>query len=365
MIRTLHILFVLLTFSFFGFGQVQDLTKLAEGKLVFFEPIYNAKEEVDGYFAIYKYDNLSEENVLNEYVVLDTDLQKKYNGTFKLKSSAKTQPVWMTGVKRIEDKIVVRLFYNHYHNVLSTDRQNSVYLIDIFPVLKQVSEPYKFNNNKITSINYKNIVPKESNDFSITRGGVFTYNYFKAVSNHEDKKVMKSSFFVDANNRILWEYKLNKNPKAKKLLEASYIETLDNQLFIVEKTLVNEHVVSSKMVVKDEKRGGTIFEFDLQSGKRQKNLIKVEKVWKNPDTTQSKLRDQYVLICSVYGKNIWGEVNDNRKGFSKIVVDNLGNILEKKTTNYKKYGKSNKFRAINHPYFFQLLNDGSMVVLSH
>lgn len=78
----------LLFINIISTAQIQDLAKLADGKLVYQQNLRDGDSKLFGYFFLYE-KNIGIDSVTMEYVLLDKNLNKALNGTFnepKLKS---------------------------------------------------------------------------------------------------------------------------------------------------------------------------------------------------------------------------------------------------------------------------------------
>lgn len=67
--------------STFSYSQIQDLAKLAEGKIVYSRNLYDSNDNLYGYFYLYERDADSQNKTM-EYVFLDKNLNKISNKEF-------------------------------------------------------------------------------------------------------------------------------------------------------------------------------------------------------------------------------------------------------------------------------------------
>lgn len=74
-------LFVLLFFLLKVQSQIQDLSALASGNLVYRDVLYDSNAALWGYFFLYSSDNTKEGRKM-EYVLLDKNLNRTYNGEY-------------------------------------------------------------------------------------------------------------------------------------------------------------------------------------------------------------------------------------------------------------------------------------------
>ncbi len=306
-----RILFItLLVSSLNVFSQTSNLTELASGKLERFYPITELDNNVYGYLAIYKLDEINSESSKLEYIIFDKNLNKISEGVFVDVYNKKLKSKFYYPIK-LGDKIVIPVKNNFYPR-LPYLQQTSYRYVDLKN--NELSNPFYFNtkdekfeygkikiDKKLHKKSLKEKFSVTDNDFIKAKGGFILneYIYNPLVGKFPVLKPYILAFDNDRNKK--WKYYYNKENKRAKNIEC-LISNKNNIIFSI-----TDYDFSHKIHIVDPLTGKKKFSYEIE-----KSDSNIEHFFKVSD-------NEYGVVISGLLKPFKGKINKTKKGFNITV----------------------------------------------
>jgi hypothetical protein len=356
--------------SCFSYAQVQDLAKLADGKMVFSNTLFDSHNKLYGYFFIYERD-ADKVNKKMEYVLLDKNLNKVNNGEFSdvvlpFDLYSYYYDCTLMGDYLILDKVYKRFkqFSNNYYEFLV----NSYQIISLKD--NSVSAEFRYENGSFLELTKDVKVLKNMNKKLETKNMVDAFSsdnqkgFIITQFNKNNKDYLEKEIkFFNEKKELQWTYEYNPNGTKKEFVTFHFLHVKNNNIYVAESKIKNSHCTEYK-----------IANIDFTTGKK-----KYEYLFENDS---SKYRHSFVLkevgskliitgVYVPYKKNGFYDYKKN-VGFFKIVLDENGKEIEKTynkwtdftgTVNVNKKGfDKRKFKLLDKKFFF--FEDGSISILT-
>lgn len=313
-------------------GQIQDLTHLAQGDLVYSDIIYDNDNDLWGYFYLYKADKEKDKEKM-EYVVLDKNLNKTNNGTYytkKLNSNYYFRVY--NNCNLMGDQLVLDIscimsdgsfVYNSNRTISLTDNSTGEEFIFENGAFRPVPEnllKYNISKSRVDSLGNKLIVSP------VYRGDKKGY----MVSQHNpwgmDIREKEISFYNE-NKELMWNYRYNPNTSNKsrdKYTTYSFLSFNDNKIMAIEYDYVKSKNTVVRIISQDFSTGKKNFEYVLQNDS-SKYFHRI----------MSKLYNDTLYIAGQYFNNKLYGSDSKFLGYFRIVVDKNGNEISRKYTPWK------------------------------
>jgi len=331
----LKLMFLGLLTSVVCFGQLQDLDNLAEGEIVKSTTLYDSNEKLYGYLYIYERD-ADEFSKTMEYVLLDKNLNKVSNKTFTNKLYNSVSSNYYNCIL-MGDQIILCKFY--YYKTFFIGEPKS--LLSTFQTISlkdnTVSEEYKYENGQFSAFEadfdnmkkeYKNIDSK-----NIIKG--FSNESFKGfyiLDLNKKDYLEKDLKFFNEKRELIWSYTYNPNGTENSYQTFSFLTSNKNNIYLFvtkleKKEYSNMNVVENKIVALDLQTGKVKYEYMFENTKSEYN-----------QTLKIHDFDDKLIITGNYSpyKTTGFKLDDNL-GFYRIILDEKGEVLEKKYTTWNDF----------------------------
>lgn len=318
-----------------AFSQIQQLSKLSEGKFIDSKIVYDDTEDVYGYFLLYEFDRKSKEVFELEYVLLDKNLNKVTSGRFiqgVYQNLLKKFDVGLTFVKKTNNEIIFGLYDTMHewlpvlHNLNSRYRRinlDTFALSDEFAILgnKPVVKKYKagdvlkakelFDNQTLWPLNSNHFVLFGSSEYKVPMA-----SFSEPVKIQEKVDAgMKLISVVDPNLNVLWKKKVNsaKDDYAKFWPVASDKDVL----------------VLKKQYLKPKKGQFSEYEvYNTTTGKLLTTLTNSNGKYRMFNDEVKFSDNEIVFYMTLFELKTKNHTSDKCIGYSKIVIDkNTGKEL--------------------------------------
>jgi len=334
-----------LFFTTIVYSQIQDLKKLADGKIVYSSALYDSNENIYGYLYLYERDADNQSKKM-EYVFLDKNLNKVSNAEFPNKLYKKVFSTYYD-CTLMGDYIILNKYYYYISGFISTSKP----LITTFQTISlkdnTVSAEFKYDNGQFSEFvadfdnmkkEYKGIETR-----SLVNG--FNNGVFKGFYIVEDKinktYLEKDVKFFNEKRELLWKYEFNPSGTEKEYKTFQFLHVKNNNIYIAVSTnLKNEWGVSNISQY-------SIISLDLQSGKKKYEYVFEDVNSKYSHTLRVNEIDNNLYLTgnySLYAKTDF--TLDQNLGFYKIVLDETGKEIVTKYTKWADF--SPKFSANEH-----------------
>lgn len=321
----------------FANAQIQDLAKLANGKIIFHSTLYDDEENIFGYLYLYEQD-VNEQSKTIEYVFLDKNLNKVSNGTFPSKTYKSVNSEYYN-CTLMGDCIILNKYYYYTPTFGSVVKPLLATFQTISLTDNKVSAEFKYENAEIKEFvadyetmksNYKSLdVRCFVNAFSNEnfKGFLITED------NHKNAYLEKQVKLLNEKREFVWSF--NYNP----------IGTKDRySTFRILYSHKNTIYVSTPTWERDEFNGAmvitsyNIIALDLQTGaKKFEYLLENSKGPYSHTLRMSQLDDKLVLTGNYSPYKSTDFSLDQNLGFYKIVLDEKGQEIESKYTQWSEF----------------------------
>lgn len=314
------------------YGQMQDLTHLAQGDLVYSDIIYDNDNDLWGYFYLYKADKEKDKEKM-EYVVLDKNLNKTNNGTYyTTKINSNYYYRIYNNCILMGDQLVLdisclmsdgSLIYNSNRTISLVENSVGEEFIFEKGVFRPVPEnilKYNFSKSKVDSLGNKLIVSP------IYRGDKKGYMVSQHNPWNADVREKEISFYND-DKELMWTYKYNPNTSNKtrdKYTSYRFLSLNDNKIMAIEYDYVKSKNTVVRIISQDFLTGKKEFEYVLQndSSKYFHRIV-------------SKLHNDTLYLAGQYFNNkIYGS-DKKFLGYFRIAIDKNGNEISRKYMTWK------------------------------
>ncbi|ADQ78688.1 hypothetical protein Palpr_0529 [Paludibacter propionicigenes WB4] len=353
-------------------GQIQDLAKLANGKIVYNSTLYDSNENLYGYLYIYERDADSQNKTM-EYVFLDRNLNKVSNKEFTSKQYNNVLSGYYDCTLMGDYVIMNKIYY--YRNSFTGI---SKLLLSTFQTISlkdnTVSAEFKYENNQFTEfISDYDQMKKEYKGLE-TRNYVRGFNngifkgFFITEDNNKKSYLEKDVQLFNEKKELLWKYEYNPNGTEKQYNSFNFLHVNKNTIYVAISNWTKGDF-GGVMNINEY----AIVALDLQSGKEKYKYV-LERVGSEySHTLRVKEIDNKLYITGNYSPYKKTDFTlDQNLGFYKIVLNENGNEIEKKYTQWSDFtnqievderGRMEKnFRLRPIKYFF--FKDGSISILT-
>lgn len=354
----------------FSFGQIQDLAKLADGKIVITTTLYDSNDNLYGYLYLYERD-ADEQSKTMEYVLLDKNLNKVANNTFPNKLYSSVSSSYYNCIL-MGDHIILSKYY--YYKVFLSGETKA--LLTTFQTISlkdnTVSEEYKYENGQITPFvaefenmkkEYKNIDAK-----AVIRGfSNESFNGFYIVDMNKKDYLEKDLKFFNDKKEPAWTYTYNPNGNQNNFQSFSFLTSNKNNIYLtVPKWGKDEYgefkITEFKIVALDLKTGKVKYEYIFETTSSEYS-----------HTLRAREFDNKLILTGNYSPYKSTDFNlDQNLGFYRIILDENGQVTEKKYTSWtdfsglmdinKKGRVDRNYRLRPTKYF--MFKDGSVSILN-
>lgn len=366
------LLIISLFVSICGYSQIQDLAKLADGKIVFSSTLYDSNENLYGYLYLYERD-VDSKNKTMEYIFLDRNLNKVSNTEFTNKQYNNVLSKYYD-CNLMGDYIILNKIYYYTNSFTGVSKP----LVSTFQTISlkdnTVSAEFKYENGQFSEFvadydqmkkEYKGLETKSYvNGFN----NDFFKGFFIVEDNIKKNYLEKDVQFFNEKRELEWKYEYNPNGTEKNYNSFHFIHAHKNTIYasIANWTKTN---LSNEMSVNEY----SIVALDLQSGKEKYKYILEGTGSEYSHTMRVKEIDNKLYITGNYSPYKKTDFTlDQNLGFYKIVLDENGKEIEKKYTQWSDFsskievdqrGRVEKnYRLKPIKYFF--FKDGSISVLT-
>ena len=340
MLNCLNMKTKLLIFFFFmttlAFSQIQDLEKLASGKIVFNSTLYDSNENIYGYLYLYERD-ANDQNKTMEYVFLDKNLNKVSNKEFSNKLYNKVFSTYYD-CTLMGDYLILNKYYYYKSGFISTSKP----LITTFQTISlkdnTVSAEFKYDNGQFSEFvadfdnmkkEYKTIESRSLvNGFN---NGVFK-GFYIIEDNTKKSYLEKDVKFFNENRELIWKYEYNPAGTETNYNSFHFLHVNKNTIYIsVPTTIKNEWGVEFISQF-------NIIALDMQTGKKKYEYLLENTESEYSHTLRAHEIENKLIITgnySLYKKTDFSL--DQNLGFYKIVLDENGKETEKKYTKWSDF----------------------------
>lgn len=325
-------------------AQMQDLYQMSNGELRYSKILFD-EYSIWGYFYLYEVDNLKDSTKM-EYIILDKNLNKMYNGNFyekKFHNKIYSTTSLISSIKTnyanclyMGDKLVLDIVYqtNEGLPVYNSNRE-------IAYKENRVSDEFILQNNVFSALPEKLLDKKERTDslknkimvdpiYGQGKSG-YLIRSFNTMFNERYIK------FYDANRNYCWKFEFDSTFNRKKLSALSNYKTVQylfmdsTQLYLLEHTKNYEVVLTSSLIALDIKTGKLSNRYAI-----------------NPDSLSNRHSIRVKALgdsIAVYGEyNGYGLNKDTKKktyGHYRILLDKQLNQLQKKYVSWPEHSTAN------------------------
>lgn len=318
----IKLLIISCLFSVLAFGQMQDLARLAEGKIVNNFVLHDSNSNLYGYLYLYEKDN-DEFSKTMEYVFLDKNLNKVSNAKFNC-------PVYKSVLSRyydctlMGDYVILNKYY-YYRNGFTGMSKPLLTTIQTISLKENIiSEESKYDNGQFSvfsaAFDSMKTVYKQLETKNLVTGFNFENHKGFIVEETNPKKEYLDNFFGVFNEKRgkMWNYSYNPEGKTDDYYSFRALQIKGNTLYVAQ-----AHMVKKKC---DEYR---IISFDLLTGKKNFEYVLENSASKYNHTMRLNVADNQVILTGNYSnyKKSDFSIEDNL-GFYKIVLDEKGAELE-------------------------------------
>ena len=313
------VLIICLLSSVFSFGQVQDLAKLADGKLVYNTTLFDSAHDLYGYFYVYKLDAKDKKTINYEFVVLDKNLNKINNGKFEgFKSTAFLESTFNDCTLMGDNLIIDKLYVSYSQGV-------TYILLNTFQIISlkdnSVSKEKQFKNNEfvdvdLTKLKSMKLYMDKSRFYINAYSNKYNSGFFVT-----DENSAKETTFFDSNLEKKWTYAYNNTDTLKNYYSDFKFRLLkDNVIYATER--YNDKISKKKtfnILAINYTTGEKIYEYELDNNK--------DSIY---HTFEFKVINNKLIVSGFYNTNIGSlDFRDYYKGIYKIVLDENGQEVEK------------------------------------
>jgi hypothetical protein len=359
-----------------AFGQMQDLMKLAEGQLVYSSMLYDANDDLYGYFYLYKRDVDAVHKTM-EYVLLDKNLNKVANNTF-VNNSYKESKTDYIGTKclyldcnMMGDNIILTNYYYYYPIV------NSGYptpLTTAFQIISLkdnvVSKEMKYQDSIFSELPEDLTVFKKDNKNVETKYYVQTIDndsltgFFISQLNADGLEYKEKDIrFFNSKRELLWKYEYNPKGDYANMTTCKVLTVKKNNLYLRETKYVKGYAAEEKIVL-----------LDITTGKKKYETVVEDRSSIYNHTFKAKEIDGKLVIAGNYCpfKNHYFFRLSENLGYYKLVLDSTGKELSRqysKWTDFASVLKVSKKGRVNGDYCLNtktvlILKDGSVSIVA-
>ena len=335
--KTKLILFTLFLYfsTIFSYGQIQDLSKLAEGKIVYQKTLFDTNDKIYGYLYIYERDK-NEQTKTMEYVFLDKNLNKVSNKEFESKLYEKVKSFFYSSTL-MGDYIILDKYY--YYNSFFTGSNPLLSTFQIISLKENtVSPEYKFENDSFVEFvaqfdkmksDYKN---QEFRDiiYGFNNGA---FKGFYIIQDYPKKSWLEKSFtFFNEKHEKIWNFEYNPSGTKDDYSTFRFIEVSKNTMFLaISKWHTDFETALSIIEYK-------IVALDILTGKKKYEFVFENKKSEYSHTVSAKEINEKLYLTGNYSAYKSTDFSlDQNLGFYKVVLDENGNKIESSYTKWEDF----------------------------
>jgi len=306
---------------------MQDIAKLADGKLIFNTTLFDSENNLYGYFYIYERD-IDKTSKKMEFVLLDKNLNKTSNGTYNDSILPRNLTSYYYDCTLMGDHVILDKVYK-YTKFISV---GSDFLLNTYQIISlkdnSISPEFKYENGQFMELTteIKNLKKENKNVDTKNMMSAYSNNsqkgFFITEYNKYNKKHLENEFkFFNENKQLQWSYEYNPNGKSRdfKIFHFQYVN--NNNLYITESRFKNDNNIEYKIVALDFSTGKKKYEYVFENNKS-----------KYRHNFELKEIDNKLIISGGYVPYRAGGTFFHNKciGLFKIVLDENGNEIQKK-----------------------------------
>jgi hypothetical protein len=322
--------------STFTYSQIQDLAKLAEGKIVYNTNLYDSNENLFGYFYLYERD-ADTQNKTMEYVFLDKNLNKISNKEFKIKLFKNVFSTYYE-CTLMGDYLILNKYYYYISGFISTSKP----LLTTFQTISlkdnTVSGEYCYEDGQ-----FKEFIADFDNMKKVYKG-IETKSYVNGFNNGEFKGFFitednrKKSYlekavrFFDEKRELVWKYEYNPSGTENNYNSFHFLHVNKNTIYVAvpkmnNSNVINPLVIQYVIVALDMKTGQKKYEYILENLQSEfSHTLRVHEI------------DSKLYLTGNYSPYKTSDFSlDQNLGFYKIVLDDKGKEIEKKYTTWDNF----------------------------
>ncbi len=307
-------------------AQMQDLTKLAEGELKYSDIIHDNENNLWGYFLLYESDK-EKDSIQMEYIVLDKNLNKTYNGTYKTKKNSTFYPVKYNNCVFMGDQFVLDI------SVLSSDgylMYNSNRTLPLVENKKSEEFIYEEGDFKEVHENFTKYFLSKARFDSLQNSLIVTpiyrgeyKGYIVTQYNQNLKKIREKEIkLYDEQKNLKWIYRFNPNTSNKTKENYSTYKILnlhENGILAMETDYVKRKKPATRIIRQNINTGDKIFDYLLENDN--------SKYFHNITT---RIYNDTIYIAGQYYNPKKTGIYVDMLGFFRIVLNNRGEEISKK-----------------------------------
>ena len=325
-ILTLLVLFV----TFMSHSQISDLASLSNGNFFGFSSIFDKKENLNGYLALYYKGKVDEKTIKIEYVYLDKNLNKVSNKEFETQSSVSNFYISMNFKGEIEltpkldysqmtlfsygkvvmpESLVIDLKNNSVSRKSNVCYENKTFIeCPDAKTFKELRQEYKKERKE-------NGMAYESSVTTLEDGTYLVYEY------NIDKFKQKNNAFIkfDNDKKEIWRYEYNKDLEKKQYQYINVLHSDQKFIYLIEFSEFKKEKIA-KIIKIDLKTGQRIIDQIISdySNESLNTLYNLVSGYVNVDNKQ-EFDDKLVFV----GRN--SDKNANEIGYFRMIIDNVTN----------------------------------------
>jgi hypothetical protein len=317
--------------SAFSFAQMQDIAKLADGKLVFNTTLFDSDNNLYGYFYIYERD-VEKTSKKMEFVLLDKNLNKTNNGTYNDSILPINMESYYYDCTLMGNHIILDKVYRYYKFI----SVGSDFLLNTYQIISlkdnTVSPEFKYENGQFVELTTEIKKLKNENKNVVTKSmmAAFSNNsqkgFFITEHNKDNKNYLEKEFkFFNENKQLQWSYEYNPNGTIKDNKNFRFLYVKNNNLYITESRFKNDYNIEYKIIA-----------LDFSTGKKKYEYVFENEKSKYMHSFELKEIDNKLIISGGFAPYKKGGTffYENCLGLFKIVIDENGNEIQKKYINW-------------------------------
>lgn len=356
------ITFLFLFIGVVSYSQINDLASLSSGEFFGFSSVFDKKENLNGYIALYSKGKVDEKTIKLEYVYLDKNLNKVSNKEFQTQSSVSDYYISMDFTGNIQltpqldyeqmsifsyGKIVMpdNLLINLKDNTV-TKRTTVCYENKSFiecpdaKSFKELRQEYK-KERKENGMIY------ESSVTSMVDGTFLVYEY-----NLEKLKVKNNAFIkFDKDKKEVWRYEYNKDLEKKQFQYINVLHFDQKFIYFIEFSEFKKEN-TAKIIKIDLTTGERIIDYPISdySNSVLKTLYNLVSGYVAVDN-KKEFDDNLVFVGSLGGNNA------DTTGYFRMIIDNITNKVSFDKMFFedaKKYVDIDKYGTVERGYTLKI-----------
>ena len=323
--------------SMFIYGQIQDLTKLADGKIVFHKTLFDSNEKIYGYLYIYERDK-DEHYKTMEYIFLDKNLNKVSNKEFEIKTYEKVKNFFYSATL-MGDYIILNKYY-YYNSFFSGSNP----LLSTFQIISlkenTVSNEYKYNSENESFVEFVSDFDKMKSEYKNQEFKDIIYGFnngtfkgFYIFQDYPKKSWLEKNFtFFNEKREKTWNFEYNPSGTEDDYFNFHFLEISRNTMYLAISKLHSDF--ESTNTITEYK----IVALDILTGKKKYEYVFEDNRSLYSHTITAKDIDNKLYLTGNYSAYKKTDFSlDQNLGFYKIVLDEKGNRIESYYTEWEDF----------------------------